>query len=73
MAYIKKLSLMLCFFGLLLYLPPAKDWLTLYIGESVGRFSGLVAFISGWSILGAGLAFSAGAKYQRARINKKNI
>jgi hypothetical protein len=72
MAYVKKLSLMLCCFGLLLYLPPAKDWLTLHISETVGQLSGLVAFIMGWSVFGAGLAFSAGAKYQRARIRKRN-
>jgi hypothetical protein len=72
MAYVKKLSLLLCLFGLVLYLPPAKDWLSLHIGQTVGRFSGLVSFIMGWSALGAGLAFSAGDKYQCARIKKRN-
>jgi len=72
MAFMKKLSLWFCLFGLMLYLPPAKDWLTLHVGKAAGQFSGLVAFIMGWSILGAGVAFSAGAKYQRARAKKEN-
>lgn len=72
MVYVKKLGLFFCLFGLMLYLPPAKNWLTLHIGQTIAQFSGLVSFIVGWSVLGAGLAFSAGAKYQRARIKKRN-
>jgi hypothetical protein len=72
MAIVKKLSISLCLLGLILHLPPAKDWLTLHIGQTVGQFSGLVSFTMGWSIMGAGLAFSAGAKYQRSRIRRGN-
>jgi hypothetical protein len=72
MAYVRKLSLVVCLFGLILYLPSAKDWLTLHFGQTAGQFSGLVSFIVGWSVLGAGMAFSAGAKFQRSRVKKKN-
>ena len=70
MALSKKLSFVFCLLGLILYLPPARNWLTIYLGETIGLFSGMVVFIMGWSVLGAGLAFSAGSRHQRRCIEK---
>jgi hypothetical protein len=56
----KKLSLLLCLVGLIMYLPPVAHWLTLHFGHNIGQLTGIVSFAIGWALLGAGLAFSAG-------------
>lgn len=68
---LKKLGITLCLSGLALHLPPVMRWLTLYLGDTIGRFGGIVCFALGWSILGAMLAFSAGIKYQHVRVQKQ--
>jgi hypothetical protein len=71
MKLIKRLSLPLCMIGLIMFLPPVANLLTLHFGVIVGRYTGIVSFALGWSLLGAGLAFSAG-KY-RPRASQKEI
>ena len=71
MKVFKRLGYLLALIGLIMYLPPVMEFLTLHFGEKIGRFSGLVSFAIGWGILGACLAFSAGFKFQHERIKKK--
>jgi dipeptide/tripeptide permease len=71
MKAIKKLGYLLSLLGLIMYLPPVVEWLTLHFGETIGHFSGIVSFAVGWAVLGASFAFSAGFKYQHERIKKK--
>jgi hypothetical protein len=40
------------------------------LGDTIGSCGGLVSFAIGWALLGACLAYSAGIKFQRARIQK---
>jgi len=70
MKLMKKLGILLCLLGLIMFLPPVANWLTLHLGDTVGHFSGMVSFVTGWAILGAVLAFSTGLKYQYKRIRK---
>lgn len=71
MKLIKKIGLLLWLSGLIMYIPPVMNSLTLHFGPTIGHYSGVVSFAVGWSLLGAGLAFSAGWKYQRERIQKE--
>lgn len=71
MKLIKRLSLSLCLMGLIMYLPQVADVLTLHFGTAIGHYSGIVSFAMGWSLFGAGLAFSAGQYRQHKRIEKE--
>jgi hypothetical protein len=70
MKFLKKLGLLLCLLGLVMHVPQVVNWLTLYFGDTMGSCGGLVSFAIGWALLGACLAYSAGIKFQRARIQK---
>lgn len=72
MKLLKRLSFSLCMIGLIMFLPPVADMLTLHFGAAVGHYSGIVSFASGWSLLGAGLAFSAG-QYRHKRVQQKEV
>ena len=68
MKIIKRSGLLMFLLGLIMYLPPVAGWLTLQLGETAGNSLGTVLVVAGWSLLGAALAFSAGTRYQRRRI-----
>jgi uncharacterized membrane protein (DUF485 family) len=71
MKVIKKLGYLLSLLGLIMFLPPVMELLTLHFGVTIGHFVGIVSFAIGWALLGAQLAFSAGFKYQNECIKKK--
>ena len=71
MKVIKNLGYFLSLVGFIMCLPPVVEFLALHFGETIGHFSGTVFFVTGWAILGARLAFSAGSKYQHERIKKE--
>jgi len=70
MKLMRKLGLFLCLLGLIMHVPQVVEWVTLYLSDAVGSVGGLVAFAMGWALLGADLAYSAGIKFQRTRLEK---
>ena len=71
MKILKRLGLILSILGVITHVAPLNNWITMQLGETMAGICGNVAFAVGWSILGAGLAFSAGISFQRERIKRK--
>ena len=71
MHLLKRVGLLISVLGLFLISPPLTNWLTLHLGSSFGHYTGIVAFVFGWAIIGSSLAFSAGSRYQQEKQEKK--
>ncbi len=72
MRLLKIIGLALFVLGLVGFYPPVTHWLTLYCGHAVGQYSGMVSCVVGWAVIGSSLAFSAGFRYQKSRIEKSH-